>query len=91
MSKPPDNHVKLSPTLRLSEYTNPRNGNFGFWLYDETRSMNLAMRAKTERDAFVEALHYYQKRLTRVEQEHRAIRQKVDAFVAHFVDADDEA
>ena len=27
MSSPPDNYIDLSPTLRLSEYTNPRNGN----------------------------------------------------------------
>ena len=91
MSKPPDNHVDLSPTLGLSEYADPRNGNFGFWLYDETRRMNLAMRAKTERDAFVEALHYYQKRLTEVEQAHRELTQKVDAFVVQFVNADDVA
>ena len=90
MSKP-DNYVKLSPTLGLAEYTSPKNGSFGFWLYDETRGMNLAMRAKTERDAFVEALHYYQGRLTGVEQRHADLRGKVDAFVAQFVEADDEA
>lgn len=91
MSKPPDNYVELSPTLGLSEYASPKNGNFGFWLYDETRGMNLAMRAKTERDAFVNALHYYQERLTEVEQAHRTLTQKVDVFVAQFADADDEA
>jgi len=88
MSKRPDNHIKLSPTLELSEYTSPKNYRFGFWLYDKTRGMNLAMRAKTERDAFTEALYYYQKRLTEVEQAHRALTQKVDAFVDQFVDAD---
>ena len=91
MSKPPDNHVDFSPTLGLSEYTDPRNGSFGFWLYDKTQGMNLAMRAKTERDALVGALHYYQERLTEVEQAHRALTQKVDTFVAQFVEADDEA
>lgn len=91
MSKPPDNHINLSPTLGLSEYTNPRNGSFGFWLYDKTRGMNLSMRAKTERDALVEALSYYQEQLTKVEQAHLALTQKVDAFVVQFVDADDAA
>ena len=90
MSKQPDNHVDLSPTLGLSEYTDPRNGSFGFWLYDETRGMNLAMRAKTEREALVRALHYYQGRLTGVEQRHADLRGKVDEFVAQFVEADDD-
>lgn len=30
----------------------------GFWLYDETRGMNLAMKQKSEREAFIEALEY---------------------------------
>jgi len=89
--KVPSNHVDLSPTLGLSEYTDPRSGSFGFWLYDETRGMNLAMRAKTERDAFVDALNYYQRRLTEVEQAHRELTRKVDAFVEQFTDTDDEA
>ena len=89
MSKPPDNTVKLSETLTLSEYTSPRNESFGFWLYDKTRGMNLSMRAKTAEDAFVAALTYYQKRLTEVEQAHRALTQKVDAFVAQFAEDED--
>jgi len=89
--KTPSNHVDLSPTLGLSEYTDPRNGSFGFWLSDTTLGMNLAMRAKTERDAFVYALSYYQRRLAAVEQAHRELTRKVDAFVVQFVDTDDEA
>lgn len=86
MSRPPDNITKLSDTLSLCEYTSPKNGNFGFWLYDYTRGMNLAIRAKTPQDAFVEALHYYQKRLEKVEREHAALQGKVDAFVSQFVE-----
>jgi hypothetical protein len=88
MSKRPDTHVELSPTLGLSEYQDPRNVAFGFWLYDKTRGMNLAMRAKTERAAFVSALHYYQERLTKVETAHRSLTQKVDAFVDQFTSED---
>lgn len=33
----------------------------GFWLYDTTRKMNLAIRAKSKDEAFVEALLYYQR------------------------------
>ena len=91
MSKPPDSKLELSATLTLYEYQSPKSGNFGFWLYDKTQGMNLSMRAKTERDAFVTALHYYQRRLNDVEQAHGALKTKVDAFVAQFVTPDDEA
>lgn len=89
MSNPPDIIEKLSETLSLSEYQSPRSGHFGFWLWDKTQGMNLAIRAKTERDAFVKALHYYQKRLAKVEQEHKELTGKVDVFVAQFVTSDD--
>lgn len=84
MGKPPDTILKLSETLSLCEYQSPKNGSFGFWLYDETRGMNLSMRAKTSTDAFVEALTYYQKRLTRIEREYASLKTKVEAFVGQF-------
>ena len=90
MSKPPDNVWELSETLNLCEYTSPKSGYFGFWLYDKTRGFNLSMRAKTERDAFVEALTYYQERLSKVEQAHHSLRDRVDAFVAQFVEDEDD-
>lgn len=34
-------HTTLTKTLTLSECSD------GFWLYDETRGMNLSMRART--------------------------------------------
>ena len=51
-------NTTLSDTLTLSE------GHDGFWLYDKTRGMNLAMHTKSERDAFIECITYYQNRLT---------------------------
>ncbi len=90
MSKPPDNIVELSDTLTLCEYTDPRNGSFGFWLYDETRGMNLSMRAKSEREAFVEALDYYQDRLTEIEKKNSSMKKKVDEFVSQFIDDADD-
>ena len=86
MSKPPDNVWKLSETLTLCEFTNPKNGSFGFWLYDKTRGMNLSMRAKMEIEAFVEALTYYQKRLGEVEKAYSSLRGQVDDFVSQFVE-----
>jgi hypothetical protein len=89
VSKPPDNVIKLSDTLTLCEYTDPRNGHFGFWMYDKTRGMNLSMRAKTERDAFIEALTYYQKRLIHTEREFKSLQEKVDKFVAQFAEIEE--
>ncbi len=62
----------------------------GLWLYDETRGMNLAIRAKTEQSAFVSALHYYQERLKTVETELRALESKVTAFVESVSSEEDE-
>lgn len=90
MSKPPETIIELSETLTLCEYQNPKNGSFGFWLYDDTRGMNLAMKAKTEREAFVDALTYYQDRLTEVESNYYALQEKVDVFVAQFAEPTEE-
>lgn len=56
----------------------------GFWLYDETRGMNLAMKQKSEREAFIEALEYYQERLKEVEGMYKTLDQKVQTFVSQF-------
>lgn len=74
------NHQQLTETLGLTEC------NDGFWLYDKTRGMNLAMRADNETSAFVKALTYYQRRLAEVEKEHKELREKVSLFVGQFVD-----
>ena len=86
MSRPPDTIKELSENLSLCEYKT--SGNSGFWLYDKTRGMNLAMRAKSETDALVEALHYYQERLSEVEREHAILRTKVCAFIAQLRDSE---
>jgi len=88
MSNPPNVIVKLSDTLSLCEYQNPNSGHFGFWLYDETRGMNLSMRAKTAQDAFVEAIGYYQERLNSVLNEYNQLKTKVDAFIGQFAEND---
>jgi hypothetical protein len=88
MSRKPDNVVKLSDTLTICEYTS--GGYIGFWLYDKTRGMNLSMRAENETAAFVEALHYYQRRLSEVELAHSTLKSKVDNFISQFEENDNE-
>ena len=70
--------VFKTDTLALSECKD------GFWLYDETRGMNLSMRAKTERSALIEALEYYQERLKEVEGNYWGLKGQVDSFVEQF-------
>lgn len=84
MSKVINSYDLASGTLSLTECSD------GFWLYDETRGMNLSMRAKTEREAFVEALEYYQERLTRVEGHYRELNKKVQDFVGLVSEEDEE-
>lgn len=72
--------IKLTETLTLSECKD------GFWLYDYTRGMNLSMKAKTERDAFVEAITYYQKRLKAVEIDYKDLHSSVGNFISSLSD-----
>lgn len=89
MARPPISSRKLSETLTVSECHRDSNHPHGFWLYDETRGMNLSMGAKTVEDALVEALGYYQKRLQEVERQHKELTDKVDNFVSQFIEQED--
>lgn len=80
----PISTIKLTDTLNLSECHD------GFWLYDKTRGMNLAMRSKTSTDALVKAIMYYQNRLIDIEQLHKELKNKVDVFVDQFITANED-
>ena len=75
--------IKLTDTLTLSECKD------GFWLYDKVAGMNLGMRCDTEEQAFVEALTYYQKRLTVSEERYTNLSGKVEKFISQFVTEDE--
>lgn len=76
------NSVVLSKTLTISECTD------GFWLWDETRRMNLSMRAKSIEAALVEAIGYYQRRFQEVQNNYNSLKAKVDHFVGQVTDHD---
>jgi hypothetical protein len=80
---------RLSPTLTLSECHASSDYPKGYWLYDSTRGMNLAMGALTKEAALLKAVEYYQKRLTEVENNYKDISKKVEAFVAQFAGEED--
>lgn len=77
------NSKKLSDTISIAECTD------GFWLYDETRGMNLSMQAKSSEAALFEALEYYQERFQEVQNNYNSLKAKVDHFVGQFADEDD--
>ena len=76
------NSKKLSDTISITECTD------GFWLYDETRGMNLSMQAKSSEAALFEALEYYQKRFQEVQNNYNSLKAKVDHFVGQVADPD---
>ena len=57
--------VFKNDTLSLHECTD------GYYLYDYVIGMNISMRAKTEQDAFIEALTYYQNKLKKSNEEYK--------------------
>lgn len=75
-------YTVLTPKLAITECTD------GFWLYDETRGMNLAMRANSQQAAFVKALTYYQERLSDLESAHNCLNKRVQEFVSQFTEDD---
>lgn len=84
MAQKPISFTKLSDTLNICECHD------GFWLYDETRGMNLAMRAKSRDEAFTEALTYYQERLKELEEKHGDLVRKVNSFIGQFSEEEDD-
>jgi len=73
----------LTDSLTMSECRD------GYWLYDYTRGMNLSVKAKTQEDAFVEALTYYQRRTKKVEDELKKLSQSVSVFINSVSDEDE--
>ena len=77
MAKAIRNVFKLD-TLSLVEC------NDGYYLYDTVVGMNITMRAKTEQDACIEALLWYQKRLKHTQEEFKDMHNKVCNFIGQF-------
>lgn len=78
----------LTPTFSMWEMP-PTSGDSGIWLHDHVLGWNLSMRAKTQEDAFVEALMDYQRRLKAVEDAYSSLKSRVDLFVDSFREPDE--
>lgn len=76
--------VFKTDTFSLAECTD------GFYLYDYVLGMNISMRAKTEQNAFIESLLYYQKKLQEVKRDYKELNEKVQDFVGKFCNEDQD-
>ena len=81
------NNISSEKINNVTTLTKRRNG---YWLYDENRGMNLAMRAKDEKSALVFALEYYQGRLVEVERENAGLHKHIDIFLEGLQFLDEE-
>ena len=75
-------NVFKAETFSLTECTD------GFWLYDTVIGMNISMQAKTEQDACIEALLYYQKALRNSKARYQTLNDKVENFVSQIIETD---
>ena len=75
MSKVIRNLFKID-TLSLYECTD------GYFLYDYVLGMNISMRAKTEQEACIQSLLYYQRSLIKVKTECKELNNKVQNFIS---------
>lgn len=78
------NSVVLSKTITISQCTD------GFWLYDSSRGMNLSMKAESSEAALLEAIGYYQRRLSDIESSYNSLKSRVESFVESVRDDEDD-
>jgi hypothetical protein len=90
MARPAIQTIRLSESISLSECHRTGEKPRGWWLYDKTRGMNLAMGAETKEAALLEAVQYCQKRLVCVESALRGLQGRVDAFIGQFVEEEQD-
>lgn len=77
--------IVKTDTISLTKCPEGRGDN-GYWLYDKTVGINLAMRAKTEQEAFTKAIEFHQNRYKKIEKEYADLKNKVENFVGLFVE-----
>jgi hypothetical protein len=77
MGKAIKNVFKLD-TLALTECTD------GYYLWDNVRQMNISMYAKTEQQALIDGLLYYQKRCSEITKDYKELNNKVQSFLSQF-------
>lgn len=83
MGKPIRNIFKTN-TLTLTECTD------GYYLWDKIAGFNISIHAKSEQQAFIEGLEYYQRSHFNLKKEYRELDNKVQSFLSQFEKEDHE-
>ena len=79
--------IKTTPigdSLHLSECHD------GYWLYDDTRGINIAMRAETENAALIQALLYYQRHTLKIENRNKVLVNAVNSIDGILVNINED-
>ena len=53
----------------------------GYYLYDYVVGVSISMRAKTEQDAYIEAIKYYQKHTQALVDDNLSLNSKLDSII----------
>ena len=69
-------------TLCLTECTD------GYYLHDTTVGINIAVHSKSEQEACIEAIRYYQKRFGDLKHDYNVLYDKVENFLSQFNNED---
>jgi hypothetical protein len=62
----------------------------GYYLYDYVVGMNISMRAKSEQDACIEVLLWYQKQLATAKLDYKILNDKVQNFISQLGDGEED-
>ena len=71
-------NVFKTDTLVLTET------NDGYYLWDNFAKCNIAMHAKSEQQALIEGLEYYQTYHYKLKKEYKELNDKVESFLCQF-------
>jgi hypothetical protein len=61
----------------------------GYYLWDHVAGFNIAIHAKSEQQALIDGLNYYQSYHSKLKKEHKDLNDKVQNFLSQFERDDD--
>jgi len=71
-------NVFKTDTLTLTECTD------GYYLWDKVAGFNIAIHAKSEQQALIDGLDYYQRYHSKLKKEYKELNDKVESFLCQF-------
>ncbi len=73
-------NIFKTDTLILTECTD------GYYLFDKVAGFNIAIHAKTEQQALINGLNYYQRFHSQLKKDYEELNNKVENFLSQFSD-----